>query len=31
MSALGDYTQSQNEKDVMYADYDSTDDVDAFR
>ena len=31
MSALSDYTQSQNEKNVMYADYDSTDDLDAFR
>ena len=31
MSALGDYTQSQNEKSVMYADYDSSDDLDVFR
>ena len=31
MSALNDYTQSQNEKNVMYADYDSSDDLDAFR
>ena len=31
MSALKDYTQSQNEKSVMYADYDSSDDLDVFR
>ena len=31
MSALNDYTQSQNEKSVMYADYDSSDDLDVFR
>ena len=31
MSAIDDYSQSQNEKEVMYADYDSTDDIDVFR
>ena len=31
MSALNDYTQSQNEKSEMYADYDSQDDLDVFR
>ena len=31
MSALNDYAQSQNEKNVMYADYDSGDDLDVFR